>query len=306
MTVERVLRNTSATTQITLYNGSTAVEADGTVTVVAKKADGTTLFSTNATNDAAVGVYSVVIPPQATLNNLTLTWGATISGTPVTLVTEVEIVGGFYFSLAELRAADSALANLTRFPNQALIDARNSVESEFEDICHRAFVPRFTRQWITMYDDDNDGRGYYKYIVLEHPEPIRVTGAKIGNTSYSSVDTGNWETSGYIEFSRDPKTLNVRGDPLMTGLAFGNRVIVEYEYGAPSVPIPIKEKALRRARLNLLGMASTIDPRATTMNIPDIGSVNLATPGERGLETGIPDIDVVLRRYTMGGTGGVY
>jgi len=37
--VERVLRNTAATVSVTFYNGTTAVEADGAVTVVAKKAE---------------------------------------------------------------------------------------------------------------------------------------------------------------------------------------------------------------------------------------------------------------------------
>jgi hypothetical protein len=56
----------------------------------------------------------------------------------------------------------------------------------------------------------------------------------------------------------------------------------------------------------LLGQASTIDERATTMILPDIGTVNLATPGLRGSQTGVPDIDVVLSRYTLDGGAGVY
>src|SRR4051812_36484040 len=97
--MERVLRNTAATTSVTFYNGSSAVEADGAVSVIAKRADGSTLFSTNATNDPAVGVYTVVIPAQANLNYLTLTWTGSFTGTPVSIVTEVEIVGGFYFAI---------------------------------------------------------------------------------------------------------------------------------------------------------------------------------------------------------------
>lgn len=292
MSVERVLRNTAATISVTFYNGSAAVEADGTVTVLIKRADGTTLLSTNATNDPAVGVYSVVLPPQANLNMLTLTWSGTFTGTAISIQSNVEIVGGFFFSIAELRAADTALTT-SRFSNQALIDARLSVETEFEDICHRAFVPRFQAEYVTGEWMDE--------LWLSQPEPIHVTTIKNGSTTY---DAAGWETAGYIRRDRDALHRLILKGPALT-LSYLYDTYIEYEYGMTQVPVPIKEKALRRARLSLLGMASTIDPRATTMMLPDIGSVNLATPGMRGLETGIPDIDVVLRRYTLD-AGGVF
>lgn len=307
MNVERVLRNTAATVSVTFTSGSTAVEADASVTVVAKKADGTTLFSTTATNDPAVGVYKVVISPQANLNFLTLTWTGTFSGTSISIDTYVEIVGGFYFSISELRAADSALANTSRFPDAALIDARLDVETEFEEICNRAFVPRFNRENIREFSWRDDDKGKYKEAELEFPDVFRITGASIGATSYSSVDTLAWETSYWIEPGYGT-ALNFRGGPILTGTIMSVPTFIQYEYGFQSVPMQIKQKALKRARLNLLGMGSTIDPRATTMILPDIGSVNLATPGIRGSETGIPDIDVVLRRYTYNGgsSAGVY
>lgn len=307
MNVERVLRNTAATVSVTFSNGSTNVEADGTVTVVAKRADGTTLLSTNATNDPAVGVYKVVIPPQASLNFFTLTWTGVFTGTTISIETYVEVVGGFYFSISELRAADTALANTSRFPDAALIDARQDVETEFEEICNRAFVPRFAREYVIDMWADSDEKGYYKSIALNHVDPIRITGAKIGTVVYSSVDTGVWETSQYVE-TLGGAALALRGGPLLTATATRTPTYLEYEYGYLQTPFQIKQKALKRARLNLLGMGSTIDPRATTMILPDIGSVNLATPGMRGSETGIPDIDVVLRRYTYNGgsSAGVY
>jgi hypothetical protein len=305
--VERVLRNTAATVSVTFATGSTAVEADASVTVTVKKADGTTLLSTTAVNDPAVGVYTVVIPPQASLNFLTLTWTGTFSGTSITIESYVEIVGGFFFSISELRGADSALANATRFPDTALIDARQDVETEFEDICGRAFVPRYAREYIRDMFASNDERGYYKALYLTHTDPIRITGAKVGTTAYTSTDALSWETSQYVELIGG-SGIALRGGPLLNGTFTGTPTYVEYEYGFPQVPFQIKQKAIKRARLNLLGMGSTIDPRATTMILPDIGSVNLATPGLRGSETGIPDIDVVLKRYTYNGgtSAGVY
>jgi hypothetical protein len=296
--VERVLRNTAATVSVTFYNGTIAVEADGAVTVVAKKADGSTLLSTTATNQPAVGVYSVVIPAQSALNFLTLSWTGSFTGTPVTITSEVEIVGGFYFSLGELRSYESTFANTTKYPDSMLADARDQVESEFEDICHRAFVPRFWREASLETDSDE------WMIWTEKPEANVFT-----VLSQAGQDHLSYYTSGYlVRDKHSPRGIHVTNyaTNLFNYDTLYYPISAEYEYGMKQVPIPIKTKALKRAKQNLLGLKSTIDERATTMLLPDIGQVNLATPGERGSETGVPDIDVVLRRYTLDGGAGVY
>jgi hypothetical protein len=53
----------------------------------------------------------------------------------------------------------------------------------------------------------------------------------------------------------------------------------------------------------LVAGRSRIDERATLMQIPDFGTFNLATPGQRGSWTGIPDVDVVIDQYTLDGGG---
>lgn len=300
MSLERILRNTAATVSITFYNGANAVEADGAVTVIAKRADGSTLLNTTATNDPAVGVYSVVIPSQSDLNILTLTWTGTFTGTQISLQSTVEIVGGFYFSLAELRSYDSSLANTTKYTTSMLIDARNQVETEFEDICGRAFVPRFNREIGIETDPDDD------MIWLEKPELIKFLSFKVVGTDYLS-----WFTNGYMVRDKySPKGIKIYRDAFglfaFDPMYYPNPIIVEYEYGMTQVPLPIKQKALKRAKTFLSGMNSTLDERALTMTLPDIGTINLATPGVRGSETGIPDIDVVLRRYSLNDGSGVY
>jgi hypothetical protein len=256
------------------------------------------LFSTTATNQPAVGVYSVVIPAQSSLNYLTLNWTGSFTGTPVTISSNVEIVGGFYFSLGELRAYESTFSNLTKFPDSVLSDARDQVEAEFEDICHRSFVPRFWREDSVETDPDED------MLWLDKPEPISFITLK-----QNGQDLLGYYTSGYLIADKNsPRGVHV----INTALNLFNYntmyypISAEYEYGMKQVPIPIKNKALKRAKQVLLGLKSTIDERATTMLLPDIGTVNLATPGERGSETGVPDIDVVLRRYTLDGGAGVY
>jgi hypothetical protein len=292
--VEKVLRNTAATITVTFYNGSSPAEADGAVTVTAVKGDGTTLFTLPATNEIAVGVYSIVIPPQAALNTFVLTWAGTFTGTPITIETDVEIVGGFYFSIAELRGFDKVLENTTRFPTDALVNARDVVETEFEDICARAFVQRYHREEALVPDTDT------ALLWTEKPE---VT--NINSVTVDGVDQTAWVAAGY--FKRDkysPRALVVSTEA--QSALYANDVTMEYEYGMRRVPRLIKEKALKRAKQFLVGQNSTMDERATTMLIPDVGTVNLATPGMRGSETGVPDIDVVLERFKIDGGAGVY
>lgn len=292
--MERVLRNTAATIYVTFYNGTTAVDADTNPAVVVKKANGTTLVSTTATNEPGTGVYSVVIPPQATLNLLTATWTGLFTGTSVSIVSEVEIVGGFYFSISELRNYDSALANVTKYPTEALVNARTMVEAEFEDICGRAFVQRYYREEALVRDTDTS------LLWTEKPEVQNIL-----SLSVNGVDQTAWATAGL--FKKDKYSAN---SLIPSGVALSSiyalDVTAEYEYGMKRVPLLIKQKALKRAKMILVGMNSTIDERALTMNLPDIGSVNLATPGLRGSETGVPDIDVVLNRYKLDGGAGVF
>lgn len=292
--MERVLRNTAATVTVTFYNGSVAVDADTDPTVVVKRADGTTLLSTTATNEIGAGVYSLVIPPQATLNVLTLTWTGLFTGTPISIETTVEIVGGFYFTIAELRAQDKNFENTTKYPNSALIDARAYVEAEFEDICHRAFVPRYHRETSVVTDQDTAS------LWLEKPEVIRFLSLRV-----NGADQISWYNSGYLMRDKySPHIVNLSNLALASSYAVS--VDAEYEYGMTSVPLPIKQKALKRAKMFLMGQTSTLDERAVSMSLPDIGTINLAQPGVRGSETGVPDIDIVLRRYVIDGEAGVF
>jgi hypothetical protein len=195
--VERVLRNTAATISVTFYNGTTPVDADTDPTIVVKKANGTTLLSTTATNEPSTGIYSVVIPPQSVLNLLTLTWTGLFTGTSVSIVTEVEIVGGFYFSIAELRNYDSALANTSKYPNEALVNARAYVETEFEDICGRAFVQRYYREEALVRDPDTS------LLWTEKPEVQNII-----SLSVDSVDKTSWATGGLIKKDKySPRSL---------------------------------------------------------------------------------------------------
>jgi hypothetical protein len=179
-----------------------------------------------------------------------------------------------------------------------LADARDNVEAEFEDICHRSFVPRYWRESSVDIDPDES------MLWLEKPEPITFISLNQNNQNYLS-----YYSSGYLVRDKNsPRGVHAISNALnlFNYDTLYYPISAEYEYGLATVPTQIKQKALKRAKQFVLGQKSTIDERATTMLLPDIGTVNLATPGERGSETGVPDIDVVLRRYTLDGGAGVY
>jgi hypothetical protein len=141
---------------------------------------------------------------------------------------------------------------------------------------------------------------------LEKPEFTKINALTVYST-----DQLAWYTSGYLTRDKySPRGVQVTqaavGLFVYPPIYYPSAIVIEYEYGMRYVPTPIKNKALKRAKSMLLGQKSTIDERATTMTLPDIGTVNLATPGVRGSQTGIPDIDVVLERYTIDGGAGVF
>lgn len=284
MDIERVVRNTPATLTVTFYTDETPNDADGTVSVVIKRANGTTLTSGNAVHQGAAGSgkYAFNLAPQASLNNLTVDWSGTFSGAVATISNRVEIVGGHYFTIAELRGYDSALADSSKYSTAALADARLAVEVEFERVCHRAFVHRFFREPF-------QGDGSH-YVWLKYPEIKQV----LSVNDVAVVDDSDFLTYDGMYELRWLTDIFVNDEPY----------IIEYEYGMDDVPVDIKRAALRRARGLLTGSRARIDERATVMQIPDFGTFQLSTPGQRGAMTGIPDIDVVLADYALG-RGGV-
>ena len=286
MDIERVLRNTPSTLSVVFYGDAFPVDADGAVTVNVIKPDGTALFSSQATSHGAIGSgqYNYILPAQPALRTLRLDWTGTFSGVVSTITSYIEVVGGFYFTLYEARNFDSVIkSNPTKYPDESLEEARTFVETEFEALCGRAFVPR--GEYEVLAGDNSN------YIILEHPEIIKVNSLK--------VDGADWTASPVM--SDGARTLKLVDGTYFNYSGYGaGNISIEYEYGMTSVPADIKRAALKRMRSIVIGQTGTIDERATLMSVPDIGTFSLATPGRNSL-TGIPEVDAVLQRYVWAG-----
>lgn len=290
--MERVLRNTPSTLSVTFYSNETPADPDANaVTFTARKADGTIAYTGSATR-TGVGVYTWLFAAQAFLMNYTLSWVGNFGGVPVTITTELEIVGGNYFTVAEMRAYDSVL-NSVAYPYDEVVYQRQQVEAEFERICGRAFVPRFARETLTG-DGSNE-------LWLDNPEVTDILTLTIAGVNYISYESS-------LRVSRDHSKMIYFTE--MSGLTFleDEDIVIEYEYGMKKVPPQISDKAKKRTRGLLMGKNARIDDRISVID-GDFGRFNMATPGmDMGFgryvrssmgvwHTGIPDVDVVLEDY---------
>lgn len=276
----RIVCGSPATLSATFYVNDVPTDATGTVTVTVTTASGSTLVTGSATSLGA-GVYTFPLVPQALPATLAATWSGVRAGSPVTVVTYADVVGSNFFVLSELRNFDQVLTNTTKYPDAKLLYTRLYVEAEFEGICGRGFVPHYARD--VLYGDGNHT------IWLRNPELLQVLTITANAVDISTMDL-------YVP-DDNLRVLNVRGNVFPCD----QKIIVEYLYGKPEAPIRVKNAALKRAKYMLIADQSRIDERATTMNVPDFGNFILATPGMRGSYTGIPDVDVVIDDYALGG-----
>lgn len=287
MDVERILRNTPSTLSVIFYGDASPVDADGAVTVTITKPDGSVLVNNAGTSHgpALSGKYSYNLAPQVDLRQLKVNWTGLFSGVSATLTTFVEIVGGFYFTLYEARNSDPVIAgNSVKYTNDMLEEGRLFVETEFERICKRAFVPRGAYETFAGTNSP--------YLILENPEITRVTSLKVDGVDWTSK-VFNYDLTRTLQI--------VDGNYFPSSIYGESNISIEYEYGQIAVPADIKRAALKRLRSVVIGSTGRIDERATMMTVPEFGAFSLATPGMRGSFTGLPEVDFTLNNWIWAG-----
>lgn len=290
MDLTRVARTAAATLSHTFLVGETPTDSTTTVTVSITDANGTVVATGSATH-GATGVYTFALPPQANLALLSVAWTATISSATVVETDPVEIVGGFFFSLAEIRAADATLADTVKYPTAALVQARLETEVECEDICERAFVPRYWREQL-------DGTGTSD-VLLGKPDFRTVRAARVAPTTGATFVPLSAAQLAALALSPD-------GMLRRTDYAFWTEglqnVIVEYEFGKDAPPRTLKEAALVRLRSLANKHKTGVPDRAASFTAADGGTYRLSMPDR--WSTGIPEVDAVYARYALGGGSG--
>lgn len=276
----RVLRTAKVTLSRKFYVDEAPTAATGGVTVTITRLDGTAVQSGSATLGGDGVTYSFTFDGRDVLDVLLVAWSATIAGDAVVLDQDViDVVGGFYFGLAEARDIDAVLTNTTKFPTSTIVARRIEVEDEAEMICHQAFVPRFARE---VHSGGN------RMLRLAWPHLRKIRSLTVNGTAYdqAAIDSiGGPEPLGLVRYSTS-------GAPWPTGV--GN-IVIEYEHGLDRPPPTIIRGAKLRMKSLLLQNQSPLPDRAERIATTETGVVMLAT--ENRESTGIPSVDACYLKF---------
>jgi hypothetical protein len=276
----RTLRTAKVTLARAFYLDELATAATGSVTVTITRLDGTAIQAGTATLGGDGTTYSFTFDGRDVLDTLLVSWAATVGGDAVVLDQDViEVVGGFYFGLAEARDIDPVLKNATKFPTASIVDRRIEVEDEAEIICGQSFVPRFSREVLSGGD---------RVLRLGRPMLRKVRSVTVAGTAWTADQLAGLgvDPLGLLRHSIFSATIWPRG--------IGN-VVVEYEHGHDRPPPTIVRGAKLRMKSLLLQNQSPLPDRAERIATTETGVVMLATESRES--TGIPSVDACYLKY---------
>lgn len=260
-------------------DGETATDADAEPTVTATREDGTVLTAPDVSDPtAADGKYAAALlgaSHTSSLDRLSLVWSGAVDSAAQVYAQSVEIVGGFYVSLVELRAMPE-LSNPAKHSTAALRAAREEFETLAERYCEVAFVPRYSRDVLR-----GDGTGR---LTLRNHRPHSIRSISIGGDVQS---VGDYTFDGLVLEANGGTFPRTSGDP---------NVVVTYEHGYLSAPPMISQACRVYVEQRLLGDRSGI-PRLALSVDSEFGNMRLSTPGP-DRPTGIPLVDAVLNDHS--------
>lgn len=266
--VDRVLQGTPATVSNSWYQDGVIADP-GTVTVTIERADGTSVVVGQAASGAGAAArsFTLVALQTALLDRLMVTWTTSSLGS---LVTYIEVVGGYLFSTATL---DSLLQNPTQYTAAQKFAVRTRVENDIEKAIGWTYVPRYAYETLNAPTYGN------LYLTQQPVRALRSVETRSGTT---------WTTVATTAYDYSYNALTGYSWP------YGYRNIrVGYEYGEDYPPRDVSDAAALWAKTRLV--QGPIDDRELQRFISDTGAVvSLSTPGRGGSWSGIPDVDAVI------------
>ncbi|MEV6798537.1 hypothetical protein AB0M91_09335 [Micromonospora rifamycinica] len=293
-TLTRVARTAPAVLRHAFGAGEEPVPVDGPVAVAGVGPAGT-VFAGTATPDGDAG-YAFTMPAQPLLQVIEVTWTASLGGADVVEVDQVEIVGGFLFTLAQARGSDPTLRDTVKYPTADLVRVRTEVEQECEWICDQAWVPRY--QQIVL-----DGSGSPDLILPSGGDERRAGTLMRGVRTIRAASVAPRVGQTPAALTADQlAALAVRPDGTLrrtdgaVWTAGDGNVVLQYEYGADSAPADLVRAALTRFRDRINFDKRQVPDRATSFTITDLGTYRLSLPD--AYRTGIPEVDAAYARYS--------
>lgn len=278
--MDSILTNTAATLSHTFYGDETATAADGAVTVTVTNAIGVALLTAAATTTPSTGVYRRALVAVTAPDRLTIAWTGTFSGGVVTQTDYLEVVGGNYFALAELRTLESQVQSTTDYPTARLAAARVRAETRLEECLGRAFVSRVAVERFAVSGGC--------HLRLRHPHVTSVRQVTIDGTV---ADASSYDLQG-----------NEWTPKLYRSSGWGNWtdtdavVEVVYVHGLTVVPEDVKWAAMKLsaayAQKSSLPGGSIVERAIGRFEDPGGGSFGISTAGPG--RVGIPEVDAII------------
>lgn len=280
----------------------TAIDDDGeTITPVApftcKLYDGAGTLISTTTPTCVAGTFSQTFDHALLplLDTYQVVWTGTVSGTVKEWTTTIELVGGFLFEIADLRARDRAFKDLTTYPSTYLRQIRTAVEEVIEGkrAAKVAFVPRGRRTVVDGTSPDLT-RGYSPILYGQDYRGLRLNDFEVREVYSVKVNDLSLTQTELDAIDIDDDTLWRSSGVVWPAWAFGHRNIsVHYTHGHDRPPGAITRAALILATEYLI--ASPLPGRATATSIGD-QIFRLTIAGRDGI-TGLPDVDAAINDH---------
>jgi hypothetical protein len=278
--VDRLLANTAGTVTLKVYDGNgDLVDLSAPPTVTVKDGAAATLGSGTATR-LSLGFYSFNVTPTMTalLDEIDIVWTGTLAGTPVTFTTRAVVASEHPITLAELRGSYKDLVNETKYPDSAVIEARDTATERLERAMKVALVPRGRR---VSLDGDDTSLLILPDRAVTSVYSVKQSGVAVG-FGYSVVEWGAIQASAGGGYFAKPT-------------AAGEQYAVHYVHGWEEPPLPVR-RALRLLAVEML-VPSSLPARASSL-ATDAGQFRLTIAGRDGY-TGLPEVDAVIDQFGM-------
>lgn len=277
-----ILVSTGPTTVTkTWYVDGTASDV-GTVTIGIDDADGNEIVAAGtAVTDNGDGTYEYALAVQNAPKILTITW--TVGSQSQTDI--LEIVGGWLFTEAELRAFHAGDIAAADFTDAQVNEARDAIAVEFESICGVSFVPRYRREVLAGSGETG--------LWVDRPMLGSVLACTISGTT---VTASNFTVDSLL-----PLVLRTNGTFSTPSSSSPRNVTISYTHGHTVVPPDIKRAALILARSRLVSDVTGTGVPANASSWTDSSGTftSFAPSAKTDRWYGMPNVDIPLQRHSL-------
>jgi hypothetical protein len=279
--VDRVLQSVGGPITVTFSVGGTPTDpSPDSATVRVVNDAGVEVVPSTAAFNAGVGVFSYDLTgaPAATLDKLTAYWTVTIGGATRVASTSVEVVGGFLFTITDLKPLVASTVT-----NDQIARARTRVEQAIERRVGYAFVPRYDKTSFVAYR-----RGPLRLKpCLRAVRSVTAAGtpyttAELAGLSFDEYGFLYMGLPGGYSWTVDGERRASTAGPL----------VVAYEHGLDGPDEETRGAALDWARF-LLTQDQSIDSRADRL-VTDDGTLVFG-----GGMSGLPSVDRIIESLRL-------